>query len=187
MPCLSWAINVKIDPPLNLNLNGNLKLNLKKIIKRKTIKHYLGRVLTFGPFFFFPIPHGPTPLTRSCGLRVAARHAPHSRVTQLNYPPSRQWSSSPSLPFLRFVRKTGGAGELVPNSRKSRTPSATTPVPRPHVQRWRRTCPPLLPQRPLPKPQDSSAARLTSSARTRHIGAASRRHDLFVPSFTLRL
>jgi hypothetical protein len=52
--CLSWVINVKIDPPLNLNLNGNLKLNLKKIRKRKTIKHYLGRALTFGPFSFFP-------------------------------------------------------------------------------------------------------------------------------------
>jgi hypothetical protein len=24
MPCLSWAINVKINPPLNLNLNVNL-------------------------------------------------------------------------------------------------------------------------------------------------------------------
>jgi hypothetical protein len=114
MPCLSWAINVKIDPPLNLNLNGNLKLNLKKIRKRKTIKHYLGRVLTFGPFFFFPIPHGPTPLTRSCGLRVAARRAPHSRVTQLTYPPSQQWYSSPSLHFLRFVRKTGGAVSSCP-------------------------------------------------------------------------
>jgi hypothetical protein len=43
---------------------------------------------------------------------------------------------------------------------KSRTPSATTSVPRPRVQHWRRTCSPLLPQRPPPKLRDSSAARL---------------------------
>jgi hypothetical protein len=59
MPCLSWAINVKINLPRNLNLNGNLNYEFrnKKEKKRKEKGKYkrkrentlLGRNPALGP------------------------------------------------------------------------------------------------------------------------------------------